>query len=198
MSTAVATMIQSSTISLEIPHQLASPTLLDSTRRSRRKVHFSRHIKTVTHVLSRRDYSNSELRECFYTPDDRYRMESDRRRLVRRVEKKEQNKKQQPSSLRGLECQTREGSIQSEKRVWAVIGSVLKEQDKQLELGDFDCKRIAAASQSNSRESVLVALRAAIGDQRAAFTVYREWALDNRAIFEASAEGKRSCRWSSE
>ncbi|CAJ1967680.1 unnamed protein product [Cylindrotheca closterium] len=125
-------------------------------------------------------------------------MESDRRRLVRRLERKEQNKKQLPSSLRGLECQTRKGSIQSEKRVWAVIDSVLKEQDDQLELDDFNCKRIAFASQSNSTESVLLALRAAIGDQLAAFTVYREWASDNRAIFEASAEGKRSCRWSSE
>ncbi|CAJ1967650.1 unnamed protein product [Cylindrotheca closterium] len=196
MSTAVATMIQSPTRPPEIPHQLASSKLLGMS--SRRKVHFPRHIKTVTYVLSRRDYSNSELRECFYTPDDRYRMESDRRRLVRRLEKTEQNKKQLPSSLRGLEYQTREGSIRSKKRVRSVIDSVLQEQDDQLELDDFDYKRIAVASQSDSTESTLLALRAAIGDQLAAFNVYREWAVDNQAIFEASTEGERSCRCNNE
>ena len=101
-----------------------------------------------------------------------------------------------PYFLRGLESQTRQGSLQSENRVGAVVDSVLNEQDDQSELNEFDCNRVATASQSNSTEITLLALRAAIGDQLAAFSVYRNWALDNRAIFEASTLGERSCRWS--
>ncbi|CAJ1947089.1 unnamed protein product [Cylindrotheca closterium] len=189
MSTAVATPMQPPMISAETPHQV--PSALSDT--ISRKVHFPRNMKTVVSVLSRRDYSNSELRECFYTPDDRHRIECERERLVRRFNK-EPNKKHLHSSLRGLENSTREGSVQSEKRVWAVVDSVLNEQDDQLELREFDCYRIASASQSNSTESTLLALRAAIGDQLAAFSIYRDWASDNRAILNASTKGDRSCK----
>ncbi|KAL3940888.1 MAG: hypothetical protein SGBAC_004654 [Bacillariaceae sp.] len=158
---------------------------LDTNTRSRR-VHFAEKVKEVFHVLSRRDYLKSELKQCFYTPDDRCRIELERQYGVRRLEKEQKKKLRMSSSLRGLETQTREGGRLSEKRVWAVVDSVLDEQDNQLECDAFDDDRIAAASQENSIESTLIALRAAIVDHQAAFSVYRNWALENPSIFAAT------------
>lgn len=169
MSTADATMLQPSMESAEVHHHPVS-NFLDT---SCRKVKFACNIQEVFPVLSRREYSNSELRKCFYTPDDRIRIEAERQRGVKELEKGSGKNQLPSSSLRGLESQTREGSRQSQKRIWAVIDSVLAEQDNQSERDAFDCNKIAATSRCNSKESALLALRAGISDQHASFSTHR-------------------------
>lgn len=155
-------------------------------------VRFDGNVK-VSIVLCREDYTEVELQDCFYTSDERNEMHSERKSIITRMEREQtiwqsehKRKQKAPSSFRGLETSTRDGSIMSQNRVWEVVDNVLIEQEDQRQAKVSDSERIRTASRSASIQSTLLALRSAIADQEAAFKVYRNWAVDNPVVFAAT------------
>ena len=110
------------------------------------------------------DYSEKELRKCWYTGQEKERMELRRLGLLFRLK---YGKSEKPNStFRGLEQLTREGQAKMTAKISACVTAVLDEQDRQWETGIDDWDAIASASRKTSLSCLARALVTAEADRK--------------------------------
>jgi hypothetical protein len=127
-------------------------------------------------IPSHEDYSEKELKKCWYTDADKEKMQLTKDKTVARIEKGKPAKGSVP--YRGLECWTTVGGELLDQHISIVVAAVMDEQDAQWDADSDDRARIAAVSQAATGHSQEKAYRVAAEDERAALLA---WSLHEDA-----------------
>eukprot|EP00980_Cylindrotheca_fusiformis_P007648 scaffold1605_cov141-Cylindrotheca_fusiformis.AAC.11 len=101
-------------------------------------------------ILCLDDYSERELKKCWYTEEDKAKMSKAHNKLVRRYELGKRCKRNM--SYRGLECWTDEGAARLDKAISKTVDAVMDEQDEQWATGVDNWDRISKLARSSSKE----------------------------------------------
>jgi hypothetical protein len=115
-------------------------------------------------TISVEDYTEKELKSCWYTPEDKERMTSKHEKMVARVEAGKLAKKSM--TYRGLECWTTVGGDLLDSSIARYVDAVMDEQDHQWDIeGKESWDRIASISHAVTGESAQRALELAKHDE---------------------------------
>jgi hypothetical protein len=132
-------------------------------------------------IPSHEDYSEKELKKCWYTDADKEKMQVTKDKTVARIEKGKPAKGSVP--YRGLECWTTVGGELLDQHISVVVAAVMDEQDAQWDADSDDRARIAAVSLAATGHSQEKAYRVAAEDERAALLA---WSLHEDASQQSS------------
>jgi hypothetical protein len=118
-------------------------------------------------VTSRSEYTNAELNKCWYTSEEKQKMNASRDKAVARLQKGKRAKGNNP--YRGLECLTQTGKDVLKLNVAKVVDAVMDEQGaqrktEQAQPNDWD--RMAAISQAMTGPIQTAAYQLAAEDER--------------------------------
>jgi hypothetical protein len=125
---------------------------------------------TIKHheVMSRYEYTSAELKNCWFTLEEKQKMNASKDKVVVRMEKGKPAKGNHP--YRGLECLTQTGSDALDLNISKVVDAVMDEQEAQWKAGQVhpnnDLDRLAAISQAMTGHSQLEAYELAAEDER--------------------------------
>ena len=117
-------------------------------------------------IMSLEDYSEKELRRCWYTPEEKEKMNKSKDKLVARLETGKPLKGDM--TYRGLECWTVDGGQELDDNIARVVDAVMDEQDRQWAEDDDNFELIAEISQGASAGSAELARSLAIQDEKEA------------------------------
>ena len=140
------------------------------------KVRFQEAVKRYE-VLSLEDYTERERKKTWYDSEDKEKMQEKHNKMVRRYEKGKKCK--QGMTYRGLECWTKEGSVQLDSVIASVVDAVMDEQDDQWASGKDDWKKIAEASRVISKQSRRLARAVAKEDEQEAIEAQKTQEEEN-------------------
>lgn len=121
-------------------------------------------------ILSLDDYTKKELKKCWYTEEDKEKMNKSHNKLVRRYETGKRCKRNM--TYRGLECWTDKGAAKLDEAISRTVDAVMDEQDAQWAAGVDNWNRISSLSRAVSKESRNKAREIAEEDRREARFAY--------------------------
>jgi hypothetical protein len=124
-------------------------------------------------VMSRSEYTNEELKKCWYTSEEKQKMNASTFKVAARFEKGKPAKGNNP--YRGLECCTKTGFDAFDSNTTKDVQAVMDEQEAQREAEQAqpnDWDRIAAISQAMTGHSQTKAYQLAAEDERDARLVW--------------------------
>jgi hypothetical protein len=147
------------------------------------KIRFARTIR-CKRILSRSNYSEKEMRRCWYTESDLIKRHARIDLAVLKLDQKKPPKENE--TFRGLEYMAKRTHEKSERRRTLVTKAVLKEQETQKKSNTKDGDEMAYASLNQSRESTIIAIQKAMDDMKEAFHH-----CDNSEIFVQIARLKK-------
>jgi hypothetical protein len=127
-------------------------------------------------------YTETELKRCWYSPEEKDKMAAKRDRLISRMQAGKPETRSRP--YRGLELSTEEGCDRFTEQVDRIIAGVIDEQDDQWLKGLDDQDRIAAISRSVSAESVEAALHNAHQDAQETIKIHSALSEDTNTCAE--------------
>jgi len=158
-------------------------------------VRFSKQQPQVQTIVSREDYSASEVNACWYSPEEKSTMYEGYEKMVMRMEQGKRPKKN--TTYRGLENFSETNSAQLDEIVHACIDAVMDEQDRQWQEDVFDWNNFREISLEVSEQSAFLAYKMAEYDEREARKAYiamakEEYERKQRAENDADASIRTS------
>jgi hypothetical protein len=133
--------------------------------RSHRAIQFSPANK-VFEIMTLEEYSEKELRRCWYSPEEKEKICHSKDKIVARLEA---GKKPRSDMIyRGLECWTIKGGQELDENIARSVNSVMDEQDRQWALNCDDWNAIAEVSAAVTADSGKIAREVAIEDEKEA------------------------------
>jgi len=117
-------------------------------------------------IISRHDYSEKEIRRCWYSVEEKEKMNRSKDKMVARLEAGKPARGS--ATYRGLECWTTKGGQDLDEKIAAVVNAVMDEQDRQWSVNCDDHDRIAQVSATVTAESAIIARRLAMQDEKEA------------------------------
>lgn len=129
---------------------------------SRKQVRFD-WFPNVSETISRKDYSEKELKRSYYTNEDLQKMEQRRTKILLRMEASKSPRSNM--TYRGLEYLTTRGERKLDISIARCVDAVLNEQDRQWNEGIDDFERLALVSQQVTLLCADEALRIAVQDE---------------------------------
>jgi hypothetical protein len=148
-------------------------------------------------------YTETELKQCWYSPEEKDKMAAKRKRVISRMEagKPESRRRSRSRPYRGLEHWMEAGSDRFTEQFDRIVAAVIDEQDDQWLKGLDDQDRIAANSRSVSAESVEAALHNAHQDAQETIKIHFALSKDTNACAEddvaTSATDKKAKKYQS-
>jgi hypothetical protein len=113
-----------------------------------RAVRFSRNIEEVHEILHISEFSEEEVRACWYNRDDYSRIRSYNHQVIDLIEMRRPLPEDQCKT--GLETMTQYENFLCQQRIREAICAVLTEQDDQLYEGHFDPEYLALRYSAHS------------------------------------------------
>ncbi len=117
-------------------------------------------------IISRHDYSEKEIRRCWYSAEEKDKMNRSKDKVVARLEAGKQARGS--TTYRGLECWTTKGGQELDEKIAAVVNAVMDEQDRQWAINCDDLDHIAKISSAITAENTKIARQLAIQDEKEA------------------------------
>ena len=155
-------------------------------QKEQRKVHFDKFLWEHD-VLSLDDYSDKEVRRCWYTKLDRNKMELQRTNVLLRMQTDQPETADCP--YRGLTHCTPEGEATMFANISACVNSVCDEQDRQWASGLDNVERLGEASLRCSASSREIAFATARQDAQDAIDC---WNKEPHGIADSVKEHKKT------
>jgi hypothetical protein len=134
------------------------------------RVSFSEKLELQFSCIGREDYSREELQNNWYTLQELREMKEEKNRTIQRMELGQRREKN--STYRGLEIQTSAGGIYRNKLKKKHLETIMKVQEKQMNLDSSDWDELANASKEISEQSRRLALQFAMKDQKDAIKIH--------------------------
>lgn len=138
-------------------------------RRGKKNVWFATKLK-YHEIMSHRDYSEKELRKCWYEPDEEERMNDKSNEAIERYESGKPLRRNE--TYRGLEPWTEDGERRFARSVEKCVDGVMDEQNSQWDMDINDWDRLAEVSLSVTDESKRRSRRIAVQDEKDAMHIY--------------------------
>lgn len=117
-------------------------------------------------IMSLEDYSEKEIRRCWYSPEEKEKMNHSKDKLVARMEAGKPLKGDM--TYRGLECWTTAGGEELDANIARVVDAVMDEQDRQWAENNDDFELIAKVSSVATSGSAELAREIAVQDEKEA------------------------------
>lgn len=117
----------------------------------------------VHEIMTLDDYTEKELRKCWYSIDDKDKMNATKDKTVARIEKGKSPKGSM--TYRGLECWTVKGGQELDEQIARAIDAVMDEQDRQWKIEQDDWDRIAVLCHAATADSAVRARKLALQDE---------------------------------
>lgn len=127
-----------------------------------RAIHFSPDIE-YHEIICLEDYTEKELRKCWYSPEEKDKMNRNKDKVVARLEAGKPAKRDM--TYQGLHCWTTAGGQALDESIALVVNSVMDEQDRQWAANQDDFERIAEISASVTSHSARAALSTGLSDE---------------------------------
>jgi hypothetical protein len=119
----------------------------------------------IMKIMPRYEYTAKEMKACWYTPEDKAKMNGKHENIVARFESGKSPRRGQ--TYRGLECWSVESARELEATISRCIYSVMDEQDRQWRLFSDDYDELSAVSMRTSGPSKQLAREMAQLDTQA-------------------------------
>jgi hypothetical protein len=120
----------------------------------------------VLQIMTLEEYSDKELRRCWYSPEEKEKMNNSKDKIVARLEAGK--KPRVDMTYRGLECWTTAGGQELDENIARSVNAIMDEQDRQWAYNDDDWNKISEISAAVTVESSKVARRVAMKDEKEA------------------------------
>ena len=125
----------------------------------------------VHEIMGLEEYSEKELRRCWYSPEEKEKMNASKDKIVARLEAGK--KPRSDMTYRGLECWTTKGGQKLDENIARSVNSVMDEQDRQWALNCDDWDKIAEVSAAVTVDSGRIAREVALEDEKEAQLVWQ-------------------------
>ena len=114
-------------------------------------------------IISLNDYAEKELRRCWYSSEEKERMNRNKDKTVARLEAGKPARGD--TTYQGLQCWTAQGGKALDESIALVVNSVMDEQDRQWAANVDDFERIAQISAAATAHSAKAALENGLNDE---------------------------------
>ncbi|KAL3934961.1 MAG: hypothetical protein SGBAC_009424 [Bacillariaceae sp.] len=152
--------------------------------RHRTKIRFSQTIEECHEILSRADYTERELRHCWYTEEEKEKYMDRHEKSAKKLEQGERSKRGE--SFRGLEGWTQDGADEANEMIEECLDAILNEQERQWKKKRHNHQNLALISESKSKKSIKVALKTARRDTKEAIRAYESMGIEDLDLESAT------------
>ncbi|CAJ1959690.1 unnamed protein product [Cylindrotheca closterium] len=149
------------------------------------KIRFSEKLEEYHYIPSRNDFSERELRHCWYTEEEKAKYIERHERSSKRLENGERSKRGE--SFRGLEGWTQDGADEANEMIEECLDAVLHEQQRQWRKNRRNPINLALISESKSKKSIKMALRTAKRDTKEALRAYERMGIEDLDLESATS-----------
>jgi hypothetical protein len=171
----------------DVPESVSSSSMPP---RSQRAINFSPTVEYYD-VIGLDDYSEKEFRRCWYSSEEKDKMNRNKDKLVARLEAGKPPRGDM--TYQGLQCWTNAGGLLLDQSIALVVNSVMDEQDRQWAANKDDFDRLAEISATASAHSAKTALERGLEDEMEARLA---WEIEEINLVSVSDHSKEAedCR----